>query len=50
MHGRRSLKHNLLSELRETKEVQLQLAENKKETGRVRIHGIMAEEGRDGKD
>ena len=49
MHGK-SLKHNLLTELRETEEVQLQLSENKKETRRVRIQGIMAEEGRDGKD
>ena len=49
MHGRRSLKHNLLTGLRETQEIQLQLAEDKKETNRVRMQGIMAEEGRDGK-
>ena len=49
MHGRRSLKHNPLTELRETQEIQLQLAEDKKETNRLRIQGIMAEEGRDGK-
>ena len=49
MHGRRSLKHNPLTELRETQEIQLQLAEDKKETNRLRIQGIMAKEGRDGK-
>ena len=49
MHGRRSLKHNLLTELRETEEIRLKLVENKKEIERVRIQGIMAEEGRDGK-
>ena len=32
MHGRRSLKHNLLTELKETQEIQLQLAEDRKET------------------
>ena len=49
MHGRRSLKHNLLTELRGTEEIQLHLAENKEKTSRVRKQGIMAEEGRDGK-